>query len=202
VAEYGRPFSDMDGNFSGYISSCYDIHERKTVEGALRSVSVTDGLTGLLNRRGFFALAHQQLKIANRSGKGALIFYADLDRLKEINDTLGHPVGDEALVEAAGVLKKIFRESDIIARLGGDEFAALLVQKTEIEDESAIMDRLHACVRMGNEQPGRRYALSFSAGIVRSDPEHPCSLDDLISRADALMYEEKRSKRRSQNPPA
>ena len=194
VSEYGRPFMGLDGKFAGYISSCYDIHDRKNYEETLRSVSVTDGQTGLLNRRGFFALAEQQLKIVNRTKKGALLFYADLDRLKEINDTQGHPAGDAAIVETAAVLKKIFRESDIIARLGGDEFAALLLENTEIEDENVIMNRLHACVRIENEKPGRRYALSLSAGIVRYDPAHPCSLDEFISRADTLMYREKRAK--------
>ena len=195
VSEYGRPFNDVDGKFAGYISSCYDVHVRKNYEETLRSVSVTDGLTGLLNRRGFFALAEQQLKIANRTKKGALLFYADLDRLKEINDTLGHPAGDAALVEVAAVLKKIFRESDIIARLGGDEFAALLPENTEIQDESVIMNRLLACVRIDNEKPGRRYTLSFSSGIVRYDPAKPCSLDEFISRVDTLMYQNKKSKR-------
>ena len=199
LAEFGRPFNDIDGNFTGYISSCYDIHDRKNFEEALRSVSVTDGLTGLLNRRGFFALARQQLKVANKTKQGALLFYADLDGLKEINDTFGHPAGDEVLVEAAAILRKIFRESDIIARLGGDEFAALLMEKTEIQDESSIMKRLQECVRAYNEQSGRRSILSLSAGIRRYDPAKPCPLDELISRADTLMYQEKKARRRSEN---
>ncbi|MDA8422304.1 MAG: PAS domain S-box protein [Nitrospiraceae bacterium] len=199
VSEFGRPFNDIDGKFAGYISSCYDVHDRKNYEETLRSVSVTDDQTGLLNRRGFFALAERQLKILSRTKKGALLFYADLDRLKEINDTLGHPAGDAAIVETAAVLKKIFRESDIIARLGGDEFAALLLENTEIEDENVIMNRLHACIRTENEKPGRRYALSLSAGIVRYDPAHPCSLDEFISRADTLMYREKKAKHLSLN---
>ncbi len=199
VSEFGRPFNDIDGKFAGYISSCYDVHDRKNYEETLRSVSVTDDQTGLLNRRGFFALAERQLKIISRTKKGALLFYADLDRLKEVNDTLGHPAGDAAIVETAAVLKKIFRESDIIARLGGDEFAALLLENTEIEDENVIMNRLHACIRTENEKPGRRYALSLSAGIARYDPAHPCSLDEFISRADTLMYREKKTKQLSLN---
>jgi len=195
-AEFGRPFNDIDGNFSGYISSCYDIHDRKTFEETLHSVSITDDLTGLLNRRGFFALAEQQLKIANRSRKGAVLFYADLDGLKAINDNFGHPEGDQALVEVALILRVIFRESDIIARLGGDEFAALLLENNEIQDEALIMNRLQECVSAHNENPGRRYALSISAGIKRYHPDRPALLDELLSEADKLMYERKRKKPR------
>ncbi len=196
LVEFGRPFNDIDGNFAGYISSCYDVNERKTFEETLHAISITDDLTGLLNRRGFFALAQQQLKIANRTRKGLLLVYADLDGLKKINDSLGHHEGDLALTEAAKILKDVFRESDIIARLGGDEFAVLLTEQREARDEDAVMTRLHESLRAHNAQAGRRYALSMSAGVKRYDPERPCSLDEILSSADKLMYEEKRAKQR------
>ena len=147
VVEFGSPFHEIDGSFGGYISSCYDIQDRKTIEKTLEIMSTTDELTGLLNRRGFFTLAKQQVKLANRNGKKLLLFYMDLDGLKKINDTIGHSEGDLALVEAATVLKEIFRESDIIGRLGGDEFAVLLFEPMSSSDEQAIFTRLSETLR-------------------------------------------------------
>lgn len=200
MVEYGRPIKDLDGSFSGYISSCYDVQDRKTFEEKLHSLSTTDDLTGLLNRRGFFSLAQQQIKVANRTKIGFLLLYLDLDGLKKINDMLGHPEGDQALVETASILREIFRKSDIIGRLGGDEFAVLALERTRgiEEEEQAILKRIQEIVKTRNAQPGRRYALSLSAGINTYDPERPCSLDEFISRVDSIMYEEKKSKYRSQ----
>jgi diguanylate cyclase (GGDEF)-like protein len=161
-------------------------------------MSTTDELTGLLNRRGFFTLAKRQVKLANRNSKKLLLFYMDLDGLKKINDTFGHSEGDLALGEAATVLKEIFRESDIIGRLGGDEFAVLLFEPMSSTDEETIFTRLRETLRERNSRPGRLYTLELSAGIKTYDPAHPCSLDELISRADTLMYKEKRSKNRAQ----
>jgi diguanylate cyclase (GGDEF)-like protein/PAS domain S-box-containing protein len=199
VVEFGRPFNDIDGIFAGYISSCYDVHERKAFEDRLHSISFTDDLTGLLNRRGFFTFAQQQLKQANRSRKGFLFLYADLDGLKTINDTFGHQEGDLALVEAAHILREVFRESDIIARLGGDEFAVLMLENSGAKDEAAIVSRLHESIAEHNAKSGRRFTLSMSAGIKQYDPSNPCSLDELISRADRLMYQEKRTNQARQS---
>jgi diguanylate cyclase (GGDEF)-like protein/PAS domain S-box-containing protein len=200
MVEYGRPIKDLDGSFSGYIGSCYDVQDRKTFEQKLHSLSTTDDLTGLLNRRGFFSLAQQQLKLANRTKIGFLLLYVDLDGLKKINDVHGHPEGDQALVETASILREIFRESDIIGRLGGDEFAVLALERTRNvkEEEQAILKRIRESVETRNGQPGRRYALSLSAGINAYDPERPCTLDEFISQVDSIMYEEKKAKYRSQ----
>jgi diguanylate cyclase (GGDEF)-like protein/PAS domain S-box-containing protein len=199
MVEYGRPITDIDGGFSGYISSCYDVQDRKTFEETLHSISTTDELTGLLNRRGFFSLAQQQIKVSNRTGNGMLLFYVDLDGMKQINDTLGHPEGDLALVETSSVLKEVFRESDIIGRLGGDEFAVLVLEHSpNVEEEQAILRRMKETIKTRNARQNRRYSLSFSVGMNFYDPQKPCSLDDFISRADTVMYEEKKSKYRSQ----
>ena len=104
---------------------------REKLEEELLSLSITDPLTGLHNRRGFLSLAEQQLKLSDRNKRGMQLYFADLDGLKWINDTLGHEEGDKALIEAATVFKETFRTSDIIARLGGDEYAALAIDITE-----------------------------------------------------------------------
>ena len=172
-----------------------DITDRKRLEERLQSMSLVDDLTGLCNRRGFFALAQQQLKIAERTKQEALMFFVDLDNMKQINDVLGHQEGDNALTEVSSVLKETFRKSDIIGRLGGDEFAVLAIDATR-ETEKALMDRLQNSVEARNRLKPRKYTLSLSAGVARYNPDKLSSLDELIARADALMYEEKRTKQR------
>ena len=97
-----------------------EIQERLKAEAEVRQLSLTDELTGLYNRRGFFLLAEQQLKIARRTQTPCCVLFADLDGLKKINDTIGHELGDRAIVDAAQILKETFRDADIVARLGGD----------------------------------------------------------------------------------
>ena len=195
IVEFGSPFSDMNGAFAGYVSSCYDIHERKTLEDTLKSITITDDLTGLLNRRGFFALAQQQVKIANRTQRGLMLLFGDLDGLKTINDTHGHHAGDQALIETSALLREVFRESDIIARLGGDEFAVLMTDEGGATKDEIIYARLRDAIEQRNAVSAEPYDLQLSAGIKRYDPNHPMSLDRLVSDADGLMYEEKKRKK-------
>ena len=163
---------------------------RKLMEEELRSLSLTDELTGLYNRRGFMTLAGQQLKIANRTSRGMLLIFADLDDLKGINDSLGHPEGDLALIKTANILRKTFRDSDIIARLGGDEFAVLAIE-THADDINTLSTRLRKGIAAANNQANRRFELSLSVGIARYDPDHPCALEELLQQADTLMYDQK-----------
>jgi diguanylate cyclase (GGDEF)-like protein len=163
------------------------------MEEEIRTLAVTDQLTGLYNRRGFIALSEQQLKIAERTESRLLLLFADLDGVKWINDTLGHLKGDEALIGTADILKRVFREADIVARVGGDEFAVLALG-TSIEYPDILKDRLKQQIDLYNSLEKRDYILSLSIGIVDSDPKSPVSIDDLMSRADERMYENKRGK--------
>jgi diguanylate cyclase (GGDEF)-like protein/PAS domain S-box-containing protein len=178
----------------GFQAVARDITDRKRMEAEILALSITDHLTGLHNRRGFLSLAGQQLKLAERNKSGMLLFFADLDGLKGINDTLGHEEGDRALVEAANIFKETFRASDIIARLGGDEFAALTVDITRSNFE-IFTARLQSLMDTQNNQENRRYRLSISVGCASYDPEHPCSLDELIAHADKSMYEQKQNRK-------
>ncbi|MBI5664848.1 MAG: diguanylate cyclase [Nitrospirae bacterium] len=187
------PRFDANKKLAGLLHVVRDISERKKMEEILRTMSITDELTGLLNRRGFFSLAQKQLKAAERSGRYMSVIYADLDGLKEINDTLGHKAGDAALLEFAELLKDTFRESDIIARLGGDEFA-VVVEVTDANSESIIRRRLEDKLEAVNSQKDRQFILLISLGIVRYDPYHPCSIDELLSQSDKLMYANKKGK--------
>jgi diguanylate cyclase (GGDEF)-like protein/PAS domain S-box-containing protein len=157
----------------------------------LRNQALVDGLTGLYNRRGFMFLAQQQLKLVNRNKTGMLLLFADFNNLKWINDTLGHHKGDLALIETANILKETFREPDIIARIGGDEFGVLAIGSRR-DSAEMLISRLQANLDSHNAKGKRRYKLSLSMGIARYDPECPCSIDELLDKADTLMYEQKR----------
>lgn len=168
---------------------------RQTVlEGELRSLALTDDLTGLYNRRGFLAVATQQLKLARRNAQTLLLFFVDLDNLKQINDAYGHAEGDWALIGAKSALERTFRDSDILARLGGDEFAALALEASSCDQES-ILRRLEQNLRKVGAKE-HRYELALTAGVARFDPARPISLGDLIARADQAMYEQKKSRPR------
>jgi diguanylate cyclase (GGDEF)-like protein len=158
----------------------------------LRYLALTDDLTCLFNRRGFFAAATQQLKLAHRNGHGLLLFFCDVDNLKKINDCYGHQEGDLALIHAADALEETFRASDVLARIGGDEFVALAVQSFEI-DQELIVRRLEKILKKSNPNEAL-YELSFSVGVARFDPKCPTSLGELIAQADKAMYEQKRNR--------
>jgi len=172
----------------------HDITERKRAEEVLRSLSLTDDLTGLYNRRGFMLLAEQQLKVAYRMKLAALLLFGDVDSLKNINDTLGHAQGDLALIDIAAVLKETFRESDIVARLGGDEFVAL-VQPAAEESAQAVLARVEEALEARNARDERGYKLAVSFGTARYDPEAPCVMTDLIVQADSAMYQRKQDRK-------
>jgi len=158
----------------------------------LRNLALTDDLTCLYNRRGFFAAATQQLKLALRNGEGMLLLFCDVDNLKKINDTYGHRDGDLALIRTANALGEAFRDSDILARLGGDEFAVLALEASA-EDQALLLHRLEKNLEKSNFNE-TRYELSLSVGVARFDPQHALSLGDLIEHADRDMYEQKRNR--------
>jgi len=164
--------------------------ERQTV---LQRLSHRDDLTGLHNRRGFMIQAEQVVRVARRQRVPFLLVFMDLDQLKEINDTFGHAEGNRALVEAADVLRRCFRQSDLIARFGGDEFTALALTNNEADDV-IVRARLEEALRTINDKPDRDYPLAFSIGILTCDPATDVEIDELLHRADQLMYREKRLK--------
>lgn len=169
--------------------------ERHRSRVLLQQLSFNDELTGLLNRRGFLSMAKQQLKIALREDWELVLLFADLDRLKNINDNFGHPEGDRALKSIATVLNKTFRTSDIIARLGGDEFVVLALNApaTGVQTMTA---RLQSNLDHHNSQ-NRYYQLSLSIGIAQFDPKKVSSLEEMIMEADKALYENKRKKRKA-----
>ena len=170
--------------------------ERHRLLTALRSLSLIDGLTELYNLRGFSDLGEQYLKLAGRSSRAASLIFLDIDRFKTINDTLGHHVGDRALLSVADALRDTFRRSDIIARMSGDEFAVLALETSE-ENAEGLVERLRAELTEVNETTRERFQLSVSIGLARYDGDDAVSLEDLLGQAGAAMHQEKRKKRRT-----
>jgi diguanylate cyclase (GGDEF)-like protein/PAS domain S-box-containing protein len=191
------PHRDETGQVIRYDGLIEDIAKRKNIEEELRAASIIDELTGLHNRRGFLALAQQQLKIATRLKRSLLFFFIDLDGMKWINDNCGHAEGDLALILTAKILKASFRESDIVGRMGGDEFAVLAF---ESEKDAGSADRINARIQGNvdaeNLKENSKYRLSLSIGISRYDPECSASVEDLLAKADALMYDQKQIKKK------
>jgi len=187
------PVKQSDGKIKAITVVSRDITDYKKMEGKLRTLSLSDELTSLYNRRGFFTLGNQVLKISMRTKKGLFLLYADVDNLKAINDVYGHREGDMVLVEIANILKENFRESDIIARIGGDEFVVFPVGSNG-DNTEVITTRLKKCIEIHNAKVNRRYNISISVGLSYYNPLNPCSIDELLARGDQAMYEQKNIK--------
>ena len=169
--------------------------ERHRTNEYLRQLSMIDELTGLLNRRGFFSLGKQHIKIAERANRQMLLFYMDVDGLKSINDRFGHYEGDQALKKIAEILRETFRSSDLIARLGGDEFTVLAIDAIKDHAES-MLARLESRLNLAN-QKNPRYELSLSTGFARFDPQDATDLEEMLAEADSALYAYKRDKNTS-----
>ena len=166
------------------------VARQSLLEQELRSLALFDDLTGLHNRRAFWTLAAQEVRVAKRNDQRFLLFFADIDGLKEINDAHGHIEGDLAIIRAAHALQQTFRNSDVIARLGGDEFAMIALEASTPDDEGGILRRLAAHLQELNaDQP--RYDLKLSIGAARYDPRKPVLLSELMEQADRAMYQRK-----------
>ena len=170
--------------------------ERHRLVSSIRELSLTDDLTGLYNRRGFLSLGTSHLHLAQRSCRRFILLYADLDGLKEINDTFGHGEGDRALATAAGILRSSFRLSDIIGRLGGDEFAVVAVEAAG-DTEMTLAARLRHDLDRFNERSGLPYRLSLSAGVTGYDWTCTAPLEQRLADADRALYAVKGGRRSS-----
>jgi diguanylate cyclase (GGDEF)-like protein len=166
------------------------------VELELSAVQLSrhDELTGILNRRGFLALAQNNLHLSLRNKSPVTLVYLDLDHFKYINDNFGHAEGDAVLIAFSNLTKTIFRDSDIFARLGGDEFVLLLNGAARNEAEKTI-DKLKQLLHSYNREAKRAYDVQFSFGIVEFNPQKHATINELLCEGDGFMYELKNSKR-------
>ena len=160
-------------------------------ELAAIQLAILDELTGITNRRGFIMLGQKCLQLSHRQGREASLLFLDLDRFKEINDTLGPEVGDDALRQVALLLSRVFRNADIFARLGGDEFVVLLpgIGSALV---SRVLARFEKALATFNREQGKPYQLFCSTGIAHYDPQLPPDLELLLQQVDKQMYDRKK----------
>jgi diguanylate cyclase (GGDEF)-like protein/PAS domain S-box-containing protein len=184
------PVMNNDGSMAAVTVLSKDITYLKTMEDELRELSLTDELTGLYNRRGFLTLADRQMRLAGRLEKQIYLLFADIDGMKEINDTYGHEEGDIVLQNMAELLRESYRETDLIARIGGDEFIVLVFEKSD-NNPNSMLGRFQDKLDAFNMRGSKDYRLSVSIGIAQYDPEDPVPIDQLIRRADRTMYKKK-----------
>jgi two-component system cell cycle response regulator len=177
-------------NFDLLVRSLRYSIERNKLRLTLISLAIVDELTTLYNRRGFLTLAENHKKLARRTNKEFLICFIDINKLKIINDTYGHKIGDNALKDFTYILRKTFREADIIARLGGDEFV-VLVRDAEANKKEILYFRLQDNLKEFNSNENRTYELSASIGIVLVEPDSDFPIDEILEKADKLMYLDK-----------
>lgn len=167
--------------------------ERHRLLSDLRSLSLLDELTGLYNRRGFRQLGEQYLKLAHRSGRGGALLFVDVDRFRTINETLGHHVGDRALVGLADVFRSTVRSSDLMARLGADEFAVLALESGS-ETFDGLVDRIRASLDEFNGRSHEDYHLSVTIGSARFEPPDPPALEALLEEAVEAMRDARKDR--------
>jgi diguanylate cyclase (GGDEF)-like protein len=167
-----------------------DLAELVERELAAVQLATMDELTQLANRRGFISMAGQSLSLCMRQELPATLVFFDLNKFKRINDDFGHAEGDRALRAFAGIMRRTFRHSDVLARLGGDEFVVFLSDATlGFVDE--ILDRFRRSLGLLNRTADRGYDIAFAQGVVNVDARSTTSIEDLLARADALMYQQK-----------
>ncbi len=184
--EHVRVYSELEQRVRDRTAALEDANEE------IRQLSVTDELTHLNNRRGFYLLAEPALEAARRRGGNFLLAFLDVDGLKRVNDEHGHDVDDMLIADVARALRLTLRESDVLARMGGDEFCVLLTEPGD--DPATLRRRLAEAFRCFNDTDNRPYRLSASIGIVQEPATDATTVDELLARADELMYQEKKAR--------
>ena len=190
------PWADIEGvgrnlladeAIHGILLNLRDVSERAQLERALTHQAFTDQLTGLPNRTLMRERTEQALHHADTTGHTTALLLIDLDRFKEVNDTLGHRYGDLLLQQIATRLGNQLRDTDTVARLGGDEFAVLLPQITGIDDAIAVADKLRTAIEAPFPIHGLTMDIDASIGLA-TYPDHASNPDELLQRADVAMY--------------
>jgi diguanylate cyclase (GGDEF)-like protein/PAS domain S-box-containing protein len=172
-----------------------DITRMKLAQAELFLLATTDMLTGLCNRRQFFALAGPQIELAARNQRPLSLLLFDIDYFKAINDRYGHEAGDQVLIAVAARARSVTRSADIICRYGGEEFVILLVD-TGAAQACVVAERLRDALAGAPVPVGPHLiATTLSAGVTTSTPEAPKPLEQLLHLADSAMYRAKQAGR-------
>jgi diguanylate cyclase (GGDEF)-like protein/PAS domain S-box-containing protein len=185
--------SDVKSDNPNLIFQIQDITGKKRVEEKLQYDATHDALTGLPNRKFFMSRLEKALERASvNSDYKVSILFIDLDRFKYVNDSLGHQIGDELLINIAGRLRECVRPSDIVARLGGDEFTILVEGGYENKEVIRIAERIQEKFTQPFDLSGNEVYSSASIGILHASNKHLTS-EDLMRDADTAMYQAKRA---------
>jgi diguanylate cyclase (GGDEF)-like protein len=179
----------------GWVATLEDITERKRANERIAHMAHYDALTDLPNRALFHDQLEDELKRA-RGGEKLAVLYIDIDEFKSVNDSLGHPVGDELLRAVGSRLRRCVRETDIVARLGGDEFAIVLTPLNEPADVTNLVERIYREIREPYDCLGHQVTTDASIGIALA-PQDASDLDQILRCADLAMYEAKAEGRRT-----
>ena len=153
----------------------------------LEHTSATDTLTGLLNRRGLYEIAERLFDRSLGHGEKIVVMFADMDKFKSINDTFGHPAGDQALRELGTILRESLRAHDIAARFGGDEFV-LILSNTSMDEAEYVARRLQEKVKTSAQARGQEMSMTIAYGEA---PTHGATLDKVLESVDQALYQSK-----------
>ena len=184
------PLRDANGVIIGTYGIAHDITEHKKSEAIIWRQANFDSLTGLPNRRMLRDRWEQAVNNHRRSHHGLALLILDLDHFKDVNDTLGHAVGDELIVQASRRMEGCLRSTDTLARMGGDEFAIILTDLLPGSDVGDIVSKIVGCLGSAFELLGQMVFVTVSVGVTLF-PENGESFDDLLKLADQAMYEAK-----------
>jgi diguanylate cyclase (GGDEF)-like protein/PAS domain S-box-containing protein len=195
VSVSGMPMFDADGRFRGYRGIGTDITPRKRAEDETQRLAFYDTLTGLPNRRLLMDRLAHQLQLSARSRQHGALLFIDLDNFKDLNDTLGHDIGDQLLAQVANRLVGCIREGDTAARFGGDEFVVMLEGLSGVTDEAAgqaeaVAEKILLRLNQPYELMGKQHSSSPSIGIALFSG-NSSGVDELLKRADVAMYQAK-----------
>lgn len=194
INDIGVPVVDEDGEFTGYVGSCLDVTEK--VEGhMLKEMAQKDGLTGILNRQYLTSLFEYEFESAKQTKSKLAVAIMDIDKFKHINDRYGHSAGDLALKLLVSVVQDSIRQDDLFGRYGGDEFV-IIFPNTAIENATRIADRItnslkNVVLKLDNTE----IQISISVGLCELAEEK--TPDEMIKKADKIMYENKKNKQES-----
>ncbi|MBQ5332892.1 MAG: GGDEF domain-containing protein [Oscillospiraceae bacterium] len=209
--QYGVMVFEMENEFFPYIYSITpqictaiklinlvtqlenSIDQIQSRNNQLSRMSMSDELTGIYNRRGFYVFANRILKAPENEGRQAVVIFGDLDNLKKINDTFGHEDGDYAIVTVANVIKSSLRNSDVVARIGGDEFAAFAICDDR-EIALKLPERIKSIAAAHNQSSSKPYNVTVSVGIVELICAPELNIQQYMDQADTALYEDKKRK--------
>ncbi len=188
-APYARAFSSALEAFFILGIVIWMAWRINSMERDLVTLSLTDELTKINNRRGFYLLAQQMFKTAVRDGADMTVFYFDIDGLKRANDTVGHEAGSRMIQTVASILLATFRDSDVVGRVGGDEFAVAASGSFGVPP--SVLERLRLRASEINKTADPACQIAFSAGYAVWTAGDKITFDELLAKADAMMYEQK-----------